>query len=451
MSDTTPVTSPTDSKTQAQPSPVLSSETPLETVDKVLQEHLDTRSQFENSTEHGGGEESTPQTTNPVATIGENTPPTLSQATLAASDREIAINEQTTSNEQPQASLKKKSVQAIIDGDSSDDWQEIVDGAIASNSEANVEPETTPKPELLNCFDGLPYLDDLNLGEESMPPPTQEESFEAINNLSFASDYLSAKKESRASQGKSKPKNTNPPSSESLAQLVNEGIGSQAQTERRNSKGKKPRPKQRPALTKVLKLDKVKAGDFGKHGQRIANRYKSPSDIIDPDKDGINHINVFAFAKTELGRLLDPNARSGFSYPHLGSFNSIGGLWAYLLSENNDSYRALHGNRIKKVLRDLPHKHVENFKLIIAEATWIKVLNSENLVNKIIESKGLPFKRYYLRDKAVVEVMGLAWYMDVLERIRANIILNNELVIAGISSESDETPELVAIDFSDLK
>jgi len=140
----------------------------------------------------------------------------------------------------------------------------------------------------------------------------------------------------------------------------------------------------------------------------------------DDGEDGIDHINVSQMGKTDLGKFLDINAKAPFNHPELSQFQSVGGLWFYVKTEAHpESFRYVWGDRCRKMGKEYKTIDVEGFKLIIADATWIKLISNPQMVEEMILSD-LPFKNYFyygaLRIKKTTPES--AWYCKVLEEIR---------------------------------
>lgn len=72
--------------------------------------------------------------------------------------------------------------------------------------------------------------------------------------------------------------------------------------------------------------------------------------MIDPNEDGISHINVYSKGRTGIGRFL-----SNFTFYPIhtvdGEFHSIEGYW-YWLTCRDDRLRYLHGYEAKKLGRN---------------------------------------------------------------------------------------------------
>lgn len=142
--------------------------------------------------------------------------------------------------------------------------------------------------------------------------------------------------------------------------------------------------------------------------------------MINPDDDGITHINIYSKGQTELGRLLTNFAAISFTVPEHGMFASVEGYW-YWLTCRNDRLRKLTGFMAKKAGRELRGQDwVEDpeFKSRILVALQAKVEQNPQLKKFLTESK-LPFKHYYVFGATVHdETERCQWMLDEFERIR---------------------------------
>jgi hypothetical protein len=145
---------------------------------------------------------------------------------------------------------------------------------------------------------------------------------------------------------------------------------------------------------------------------------------INPEKDGIDHINIYSKAKTELGRLLSNFAYSPISLKDDGSFNSIEAYWYWLLCDHvhRDKLRETWGFEAKQVGRDLrakdwPSKSSNHFEAKIKVALLQKAESHKKIQELIIQSE-LPFRHYYVYDKKMVKIVGCEWLVEAWEQIR---------------------------------
>lgn len=124
----------------------------------------------------------------------------------------------------------------------------------------------------------------------------------------------------------------------------------------------------------------------------------NPSSI---GEDGIDHINIWEQAKTDLGRALSHSARLSFTHSIFGRFDNMESFWQYIRSvERDDRVRVLHGYKLKTFARKLTFKRVPNFHAVIMDANWQKVQQYPDLLDELKESE-LPFDCYYLNNEGI--------------------------------------------------
>lgn len=167
----------------------------------------------------------------------------------------------------------------------------------------------------------------------------------------------------------------------------------------------------------------------------------------DDSVDGEDHINIAERAHTQLGRFLDINAHTPFVHPDLGRFESVGGLWYFIkVVEGRDEFRYTYGraNRLRGRNRRL--SQVDGFATIIADATWVKILNNPNMAKKLQEST-LPFRNYFLYGalNTVRHTPEAVWYCAVIEECRATLQDRAAAIAAG-----DTDVSMIQPDFSFL-
>lgn len=145
--------------------------------------------------------------------------------------------------------------------------------------------------------------------------------------------------------------------------------------------------------------------------------------MIDPEKDGVDHINIYSKANTELGRTLSNFAFSPI-YIEDGFFASIEAYW-YWLSVPEDEplreeLRGSFGYEAKKLGRQLRGKDWNEdweFEVKIKKAIFTKVIETDGLLVAFSESD-LPFKHYYVYGGKVVEPKEGKWILEYLEDFR---------------------------------
>ena len=147
--------------------------------------------------------------------------------------------------------------------------------------------------------------------------------------------------------------------------------------------------------------------------------------LINPDEDGITHINVYSKGKTTLGQLLSNFAHTPFSCDD-GHFESVEGYWYWLGTDHpqKDILRNLHGWKAKQEGRDLRSLDYQeenpDFINKIKEAINAKLMTHEDILTGLVMSE-LPLKHYYNYGGKVVEPKSGLWILEHFEWIRKTV------------------------------
>jgi hypothetical protein len=113
-------------------------------------------------------------------------------------------------------------------------------------------------------------------------------------------------------------------------------------------------------------------------------------------EDGVKHINIDTYAKTELGRMLVHKFPAKFEHPTFGRFRSIEGFWGFIRTgAREDRWRYLSGMPAKRETRNLDKRWIKNFHQIIMEANFYKVSQNDE-IKKLMLASTLPFDHYYI-------------------------------------------------------
>ena len=148
-----------------------------------------------------------------------------------------------------------------------------------------------------------------------------------------------------------------------------------------------------------------------------------PSQTIDPNEDGITHLNVYSQGKTELGRLLTNFALTPFKHPDYGRFASMEGFWYWLSTgQKHDRLRRAHGAIAKKIGRSLERVPCTNFKEEIEKAIRVKIKQTPEIIRLMRLQKPLPLKHYYVyhmtkKSSSVIEKPEHNWQLEVMDMI----------------------------------
>lgn len=139
--------------------------------------------------------------------------------------------------------------------------------------------------------------------------------------------------------------------------------------------------------------------------------------------DGIDHINIWDAAETELGEVLSHSYQLKFHHTMFGSFNSIETFWYYIQSkERDDQIRSLSGRILKSFANDrskITICFITNFKAIIADAQWQRISSMQPLVDELVKST-LPFDCYYINAQSGIKTRPIMykWICAAMEEIR---------------------------------
>ena len=162
-------------------------------------------------------------------------------------------------------------------------------------------------------------------------------------------------------------------------------------------------------------------GDFGKAVRGNIFRDPIPSPMM-YDKDGVDHINIWGFGETELGRQLSTQYRKPFVHEHFGRFNTIDGLWHWISSfERDDRLRHLSDKQLKMFSSNLTRMRVPHFRFLILDAIWQRI-NQDKALKKMMIESFLPFTCYYYhrRDTSLprMSITAAHWLIPGYTEIR---------------------------------
>jgi hypothetical protein len=138
--------------------------------------------------------------------------------------------------------------------------------------------------------------------------------------------------------------------------------------------------------------------------------------IYYPERDGVDHINVYSKGKTELGRLLTNFADTPFKHPVYGWFRTVEGFWYWLKTGMQyEQLRDVVGWEAKMLGKKWPSVEIEHFDTKIKTAIRAKLINHPNILRMLIDNE-LPLAHYYVMQGSVKHA-GYEWineyYMEV--------------------------------------
>jgi len=145
--------------------------------------------------------------------------------------------------------------------------------------------------------------------------------------------------------------------------------------------------------------------------------------MIDPNEDGISHINIYSKGRTIIGRLLSNFAHTPFTHPKYGSFSSVEGF-IYWMGSGDDALRSMYGFQAKEYGRKAAEKNrklpVAEFRQAVIEALRCKI-DQNSKVKIHLKSEMLPFVHYYNYGNKVIRVPQWDWVIEELDRIRKEL------------------------------
>jgi len=144
---------------------------------------------------------------------------------------------------------------------------------------------------------------------------------------------------------------------------------------------------------------------------------------MNPNNDGLTHINIYSKGKTGLGRMLSNFAKFPI-HTQDGNFMSVEGYWYWLSIEQcneKEELRKCYGfwakNTGKELLKYKEKAFDEQFETKILLAIWYKFRRNANLI--LPEFKMLPFKHYYNYGGKIVDVADkYPWMMEGITKMR---------------------------------
>lgn len=156
------------------------------------------------------------------------------------------------------------------------------------------------------------------------------------------------------------------------------------------------------------------------------NGIKDPSPSpLEWKGDGVDHINIWRRGETELGRFLALDSDLAVNHKYFGRFGSVETFWYYIQSrERDDRIRSMYGKTLKNFIRKLTREQITNFRAMIADTMYQRVLQYPPLFHELKQST-LPFDYYYIdkRSEAGVPIRPnfFKWVLSAMEEIRRAI------------------------------
>jgi len=138
-------------------------------------------------------------------------------------------------------------------------------------------------------------------------------------------------------------------------------------------------------------------------------------------EDGVDHINVWEYAKTSLGKALNHLADMPFKHDIYGKFHSMEAFWYYIRSKSgDDQIRQMSGFRARRFGMNLEAKKVKDFRAVIADANWQKI-KAYPLLKQELKELLLPIDAYYINNPELnvrIRPVSSMWLVPALHEIR---------------------------------
>lgn len=136
---------------------------------------------------------------------------------------------------------------------------------------------------------------------------------------------------------------------------------------------------------------------------------------MNPENDGIDHINVYSKGKTTLGRLLSNFANTPFEIPGQGKFRTVEGYWFWIIT-GVESLRILEGWAAKETAKMLPKKRTHPTESELLEAYRAK-LKAHPRIRTMLKENKLPLAHYYVYNGRVVEPKEWQWTAQLWNKL----------------------------------
>lgn len=149
--------------------------------------------------------------------------------------------------------------------------------------------------------------------------------------------------------------------------------------------------------------------------------------LINPARDGIEHINVYSKGATDLGRMLSNFSKFPIRTKD-GNFMSVEGYWYWLSIEpcvEREQLRGCYGFWAKKtgeeILEAKQALFDKDFEHKILLAIWYKFRRNSHLI--FPEHRELPFYHYYNYGGNVIDVTDkYFWMIDGITKMRDSLV-----------------------------
>lgn len=149
--------------------------------------------------------------------------------------------------------------------------------------------------------------------------------------------------------------------------------------------------------------------------------------------DGVDHINIWAYAQTELGRSMETNYLYKFEHPQAGMFISVAAFaQAITMMELDPRVRNMVGQELYRYCQYMNDNYrtinIPNFEQIIVEAMYYRLNSMPGIVQELEQTKHLPLDCYSVNRYTgeTSRPFKHRWYVPAMEIIRSAILAGAE-------------------------
>jgi hypothetical protein len=151
-------------------------------------------------------------------------------------------------------------------------------------------------------------------------------------------------------------------------------------------------------------------------------------DVMTLLEDGVDHINIWSSATTDMGSVLDHAGPLSLNHSVFGYFDTMTAFWYYIQSEERDDrIRGMQPLAAYRFGKMMTSRRVINFRAIIADSNWQRI-KSKPLLIKMLEQSDLPFDAYRVNNETGLRTRPpfFGWLLWSFEEIRKAIKENRE-------------------------
>jgi hypothetical protein len=171
------------------------------------------------------------------------------------------------------------------------------------------------------------------------------------------------------------------------------------------------------------------------HDNNNKRKYPANLDFMKPYRDvmtlledGVDHINIWSSATTDMGSVLDHAGPLPLNHSVFGYFDTMTAFWYYIQSEERDDrIRGMQPLAAYRFGKMMTSRRVINFRAIIADSNWQRI-KSKPLLIKMLEQSDLPFDAYRVNNETGLRTRPpfFGWLLWSFEEIRKAIKENRE-------------------------